>query len=141
MNSIQLCSSASGIRRGKSRGQTLVGLLVVLAIMALLGVALMKGSGMFGVPGKSVSGRKDGKGTTVMGSAEWAARDTVCRSDLAQVRAALQIAETPDGEHPATLQELKLGAEFYKCPVGGEAYVYDPATGTVHCPHPGHENY
>jgi Tfp pilus assembly protein PilE len=122
-----------------NRGNTLVGLLVTIALMAVLAVALFKGSGMFGAEKAS---RPDGHGTTVLGSAEWAARDTVCRSNLGQVRAALQIAESTNEEkYPETLQETKLPKEFYKCPVGKEKYLYDPATGKVSCPHPGHEKY
>jgi len=123
----------------QTRGNTLVGMLVTMAIMALLAVALFKGSGAFG--GKSGPTRKDGHGTTTMGSAEWAARDTVCKSNLGQVRMALQILEGGDEKHPDSIEETKLGKDFYRCPVGKEKYIYDPVTGQVHCPHPGHENY
>ena len=116
--------------------------MVVFVILAILAVALFKGSGMFSSKG-APSARKDGHGTTVMGAAEWAAKDTVCRSDLSQVRSALQIAETSDtdGKFPQSLEETHLGADFYKCPVGKEPYAYDPTTGQVHCVHPGHEKY
>ena len=122
------------------RGNTLVGMLITIAIMALLAVVMFKGSGAFGA--KTGPGRKDGKGTTVMGQAEWAARDTACRSDLIQLREALIIAQSNNDEKfPENILDTKLPKEFYKCPVGGEKYVYDPATGKVTCPHPGHENY
>jgi len=122
------------------RGNTLVGTLITIALMAMLAVVLFKGSGAFGA--KTGPGRKDGKGTTTMGLAELAAKDTVCRSNLGQVRAALQIAESANDEKfPDTLTDTKLPKEFYKCPLGGEKYIYDPATGKVYCPHPGHEKY
>jgi hypothetical protein len=122
------------------RGNTLVGMLITIALMALLAVVLFKGSGAFGA--KSGPGRKDGRGTTTMGLAELAAKDTVCRSNLAQVRAALIIAQSNNDEKfPDTLEETKLGNDFYKCPLGGEKYIYDPTTGKVYCPHPGHEKY
>ena len=123
------------------RGNTLVGTLVVITIMAVLAVALFKGSSAFG--GKALSSRKDGKGTTTMGLAELAAKDTVCRSNIAQVRAALIIAQSANDEKPPeSLTDTKLPQEFYKCSLPPhEAYVYDPATGQVHCPHPGHEKY
>jgi hypothetical protein len=122
------------------RGNSLVGMLVTLAIMAILAVALFKGSSAFG--GKAITPRKDGHGTTVMGQAEWAAKDTVCRSNIGQVRQSLIIAQSANDEKfPASLEDLKLPKEFLKCPVGGEKYIYDPQTGTVTCPHPGHEKY
>jgi hypothetical protein len=122
------------------RGNTLVGMLVTMAIIALLAVVMFKGSGAFGA--KATSSRKDGKGTTVMGQAELAAKDDVCRSNLGQDRQALTIAQmNNDEKFPENLEDIKFPKEFYKCPVGGEKYVYDPATGKVSCPHPGHEKY
>jgi hypothetical protein len=122
------------------QGNTLVGTLITIAIMAVLAVALFKGSGAFG--GSSAPTRKDGHGTTTMGAAEWAAKDTVCRSNLGQVREALILAQSVNEEKfPENLEDTKLPKEFYKCPVGGEKYIYDPGTGKVSCPHPGHEKY
>ena len=122
------------------RGNTLVGTLVAIALMAVLAVALFKGSSAFG--GKSLPSRKDGKGRTVMGQAELAAKDTVCRTYLGELRASLIIAQSNNEEKfPEQLQDTKLGQEFYKCPLGGEKYVYDPTNGKVACPHPGHEKY
>ena len=115
--------------------------MVVLVIMCLLAVALFKGSSMFGAKGAAPA-RKDGHGTTVLGAAEWAAKDEVCRSNLSQLRQSLQIsAGSNDDKYPATLEETHLGADFYHCPLGKEPYSYDPTTGQVHCVHPGHEQY
>lgn len=123
-----------------SRGNSLVGLLVVVLIIAVLSVVFMKGGSVFGGPGSS---RKDGLGTTVPGSAIAAARDEVCRSNLNQVRQSLGIVHDQDTEAkwPATLEETKLGADFYRCPLGHEPYRYNPETGEVKCPHPGHEGF
>ena len=122
------------------RGNTLVGTLITITIMAVLAVALFKGSGAFG--GQSAPARKDGRGTTTMGLAELKAKDAVCQSNLGQVRMALQIAQSNNDEkYPETLQETKLPTEFYKCPLGKESYIYDPATRKVFCPHPGHEKF
>lgn len=124
----------------KDSGETLVGLLIVMAIIAVLAVAAMKGSSMFGAKGPSA--RKDGKGTTTYGLAKLAAKDVECRSNIGQVRMGLQIAATnADEKFPETLEGTKIGDQFYKCPVGGERYVYDPKTGIVTCPHLGHEKY
>ena len=122
------------------RGQTLVGLLIVIAIMAILAVAVMR---PWAVGGTAKPARADGKGTTVPGLVKLKAEDTVCRSNLEQVRLAIQVA-TSSGEDtfPASLGELRgLPKDFLVCPLGKEPYAYDPATGTVRCVHPGHEKY
>ena len=87
--------------------------------------------------------RKDGKGLTVPGRVALAAKDDVCKSNLEQIRASISIAYSSSGDsaYPASLEETKLGNDFYKCPIGKEAYTYDPQTGQVHCPHKGHEGY
>jgi hypothetical protein len=122
------------------RAQTLVATLIVIAIMAVLAVVLLQGSGAFA--GKSTSPRKDGKGTTTVGLVKYAAKDDVCRSNLGQVREAIMISRgNADDQPPQDIKETKLPAEFYVCPVGHEPYIYDSTTGTVHCPHPGHEKY
>ena len=122
------------------RGNSLAGLLVTIALMAVLAVVLFKGSGAFG--SNAGSARKDGKGTTVLGAVRYEAKDTVCRSNIGQVRQALMIAQSNNDEkYPDNLEDTKLPKEFYKCPLGGEKYIYDPATGKVYCPHPGHEKY
>jgi hypothetical protein len=125
----------------KIRGNSLVGMLVTLAIICILMVVVMRGTNMFGAPGTG-SPRKDGRGTTVPGLVKADAQDVVCRSNLGQLRQSLQIAASGDDDKPpATLQETRLGREYYKCPMGGEPYVYDPTTGQVHCTHPGHEKF
>lgn len=117
-------------------------MLVVVAIIMLLAVGIFYGSGMFAKPGEQKSSRPDGLGTTVPGQVKLAARDEVCRNQLGQIRQALQIAAmSNEDQPPADLRETKLPADFYQCPIGKEAYTYDPSTGVVQCPHPGHEKY
>jgi hypothetical protein len=115
---------------------TLVGLLLVVAIIAILAVVMM--SGGFG-PAKST--RKDNLGHTTLGSTKLDALDDVCRMQLGQVRQAIQIHQTSDDQFPASLNELGLGKEQIECPIDHKQYDYDPSTGTVKCKHPGHENY
>lgn len=121
-------------------GHTLAATLVVIAIIAVLAVVFMKGSGAFGV---SKSPRADGKGTTVPGLVKAKAQDEVCKSNLNQVRLSLQIAHdsTGDEDWPQKLEETRIGQDFYRCPMGKEPYQYNPQTGEVHCVHPGHEKY
>lgn len=120
------------------RGQTLVATLIVLVIIAMLAVVMMNGS-----LGGGVSHRADGHGTTIPGAVQYAARDDVCRSNLGQVRAAIEIAKTNDDDKPpASLDELRIGKSFEACPIKpNEPYDYDPQTGIVKCVHPGHEKY
>ncbi|HVL39864.1 MAG TPA: prepilin-type N-terminal cleavage/methylation domain-containing protein [Fimbriimonadaceae bacterium] len=120
-----------------TRGFTLISTLVTIALILVLVVVYTTG----GFGGRSGSTRADGKGTTVPGAARMKAFDTQCKSNLGQVRQSLQLAATLDEPYPATLQETRLGDGFYHCPIGKEPYQYDPSTGRVACPHPGHEKY
>jgi hypothetical protein len=122
------------------RGNTLVGMLVVMAIIAILAVGMFFGSGM--LKGGTKSPRADGKGKTVPGLVRLEAKDTVCRSNLSNLRSSIEILKiNAEDTPPSALEETRLGSSFYNCPVGGEQYTYDPSTGTVGCPHPGHEKY
>jgi hypothetical protein len=122
-----------------TRGESLVGILVAVAVVLLLALAFTVGAGPLG---GSWPSRADGEGKTLVGRSKSAARDIECRSNLSQLRTAIQIATDPvDGARPATLEETKLGHSFYECPVGGEAYKYDPGAGRVACQHKGHETY
>lgn len=122
------------------RGQTLVASLIVIVIMCVLAVVLLQGSGAFSKEGAK-SSRPDGLGKTTVSTVKYAAKDDVCRSNLNQVRSSIEINTTTDDQRPATLEDTRLGAQFYECPIGHERYNYDPSTGKVSCPHPGHENY
>ena len=106
--------------------------MIVLVIICIMAVVYFVGSGE--------SKRADKKGSTTVGAAILAAHDTECIEHLRQLRQSLQIAGT-SGDYPQTLEETNLGEEFYKCPLGGERYEYDPSTGKVKCPHPGHGKY
>jgi prepilin-type N-terminal cleavage/methylation domain-containing protein len=67
-----------------------------------------------------------------------------CINNLSQLRQALKVAEIDEAENrPATLNDLGRGfpASMLKCPVGGQAYAYDPAAGRVGCVQPGHERH
>lgn len=128
------------MRRGIALAQTLIAIM----LMGVLAVGLFYGSSMLGrAPGSPPppSARPDGKGATIPGLVRLKAQDEVCRSNVQQVRQALQIANTTDDAYPASLADLKLGETLTKCAVGGEAYTYDPASGAVYCPHPGHEKF
>ncbi len=115
-------------------GFSLVELLVVVVLIAALSAGLYSfylGKG----GGKTADGKR-------IVTPKTKAYDTNCKSNLGQVRLAIQTAQSSetDGEKfPASLAELKLPSEILICPDGGEKYTYDPQTGIVRCPHFGHE--
>lgn len=123
------------------RGFTLISTMITLVIICVLMVVMMQGyGGLMGGPVQST--RKDGKGVTTMGNAMVSAKDQVCKSNLANCRQAIEAARMSGSDgNPPDLKSVGIGESFYRCPVGNEEYQYDPATGQVHCPHPGHENY
>lgn len=120
----------------RNRGNILAGMLLTVAIIAILVVVMMYGGFR-----PTTSARKDKLGKTSLGLAKLGAKDDICRSNLKQIRMSIQINSSTEDQPPASLDDLKLPAEMLKCPVGDEKYEYDPATGTVKCPHPGHEEY
>lgn len=120
------------------RGNTLVGMLAVMAIIAVLAAVAYVGFG----PGAGKSTRKDGKGITTLGAAKAKAQDEVCKSNLSQARQLLMVAQqTSDDALPQTLDQIPGIKSVSNCPIGKEAYTYDPSTGKISCPHPGHEAY
>lgn len=121
------------------KGQTLAALLVVVAIIALLAGALYFGSGMFGTPKEPP--RADKLGTSMPALSKLKAQDDVCMSNLQQVRTAVQMARMSDEQPPTSLDDIPSVKSLVYCPIGHEHYNYDPSTGRVTCPHPGHENY
>ena len=112
------------------RGQTMIGLLVVIAIIAILAVVFLR-PGSKGDTKKSMPAQVQDKATGVE-----------CQSNLAQVRQMIQMYQMDNEQNPPNLQALSgLPAQFLCCPVGGEPYWYDPASGRVGCRHPGHERF
>lgn len=124
------------------RGSALVGTLITIAIILVLVVVFMRGGCGSMLSAGGSSPRADGKGITVPGLVKAEAQDDVCREQLAQIRQMIQVREADaDDKPPASLSCLNLPDSMLHCPIGHEAYLYDPATGTVKCPHPGHGKY
>ena len=90
-------------------------------------------------------GRANEKGETMPVAVKKRAVGVACQSNLRQVRQAITMyKDQNDDELPSSLSDLTdygVGPGLTQCPVGKVPYVYDPATGTVHCPYPGHERY
>ena len=120
-------------RRADLRALGLVEILVVCVILVALAAFLMPR--YFGN-----SRTPAGKPASVMARAH----DTECMANIRSVRQAVEVFKTsdPDGKNPQSLTELReLGPDFRQCPVGKVPYRYDPSTGEVHCPYPGHEQF
>lgn len=122
----------------KNSGETMVGLLIALVIIGIL-------AAVYFMPQGGQSTRKDGKGTTTVGSVLYKSKDTVCKSNLSQIRQLIFVQTETNGEEtppPASLEEVRgLSAEMRVCSIGKEPYEYNPENGKVKCPHPGHEKY
>jgi len=121
-----LCSSQRGFF-------TLIGLLAALVIIGIL-------FALYGLPGGLGGSSSGGNAVSVAGGAKQRAEDVVCRNNLSQIRAAISIYSSTNGGYPPSLDALQLGVPM-SCPEGGEPYDYDPATGQVHCVHPGHGGF
>jgi hypothetical protein len=114
---------------------TLIGLLIVIVI---IGIMLAMYAGPPG--GVGPAGEGAGGASTVPGAAIGRAKDTVCRNNLAQLRAALASYLATDGSYPRSLAELQPGVPTV-CPVADEPYQYDPSSGQAYCVHAGHEDF
>lgn len=68
------------------------------------------------------------------------AHGTACRSNLNQIRSAINMYQGMGEEKPQALQELGVSS-ISKCPISNEPYSYDPNTGRVWCTTTGHERY
>ena len=114
---------------------TLIGLLVVVVIImvAVYFIWLRPQGGVEKEP------RFEGEAQTPLGQALQKGQSAECISYLPQLRQFVRMEKDSTGEYPAAL-DPKWGVPL-KCGVSGQAYGYDPATGRVWDPTPGHEKY
>jgi prepilin-type N-terminal cleavage/methylation domain-containing protein len=117
----------------KSRGYSLIEILVVLALVAILVGWLAT--------------RYAGRGTTVGGktvlSPMQKGRAVDCANNLSQIALALQAAAIGAEQPPQDIREaLRHGVteSMLRCPESHQPYRYDPATHLLSCPTPGHED-
>jgi hypothetical protein len=67
------------------------------------------------------------------------ARDVSCRTNLNVIRQAVAAKRT-SGATVKTLEDAGIAGDA-KCPAGAEAYTYSAESGSIRCPHPGHEAF
>ena len=123
-------------KRSEAGWVTLIELLVVTAIIVIAATMLYGPHGSAGGGGVRGTG---GLAQTTPGAALEQARGVECQQNLRALRQEIA-AYRIDGERaPASLDEIRGAAK--SCPVSGNPYAYDPATGTVRCTTPGHESF
>ena len=120
---------------GSQRGQWgLIAMLIAVLIVAILFVVVL-------LPKMKTS---VGGGEKPMPEAAMdKAKEVQCMSNLRSVRQGIVMYKSQNETLPPSMKDLKMGmgADFFKCPVGMEPYQYDPNTGAVRCPHPGHGSF
>ena len=121
-------------RAALSKGFVLVELLVVMVL--LVGLSAL----YFGMRGKGEKAEPkfEGEAQTTLGKAVQKGEGVECQSYLTQLRLMIQM-EAMEGSNPAQL-DARWGVPL-RCTVSGYEYGYDPQTGQVWCPTPGHEGY
>ncbi len=117
-----------------SKGFALLELLIVIVV--IVGLTAL----YFGMRGKEKKPepRFQGEAQTTLGKALQKGESVECQNNLRQLRLMIQM-EAMEGSNPAQL-DPKWGIPL-RCPVSGYPYKYDPQTGQVWCPTPGHERY
>ena len=133
--------------RLNNRGNwSLMGLLVVVAIIGV-GIYFMFGkvAGMSTVKSDSQLVDQASKKQTIYGRSMDTAKGTDCQEHLNQIRLGINTFKIsdPNGANPPSLKDIRMGVgpDYFKCPVSGQAYIYDPATGAVRCPYPSHAKF
>jgi len=119
-------------------------LIVALIILGgtLLYLGMMKGTTKQvrqmdnGAPG--MSGVSEPQ--SLPGKAIRKADNTVCQSNLSQLRQFIQMSQGTDGKYPLSLESIQGTEQIRVCPVCHLPYSYDPETGQVKCQYPGHAN-
>lgn len=81
--------------------------------------------------------------SSLVGKSMDAGKAAECRSQLSQIRQAIEVYRVGNDTNPSSFADLGLpvGEDFFRCPVSGESYLYDPGDGVVKCPTTGHTNY
>ena len=117
------------------KGASYIGLLVVAAVIAVMCVFMMRGTGK--KEPDTLTDYSHSEKTTTDGKAMDAGKAVSCQNNIAQVKSAISMYMQTNEAAPASLAELNLPGSMTKCAVSGEDYAYDPQNGRVSCPtHP-----
>ncbi len=120
----------ASLHSGFAMVEILVVMIVIMALAALY----------FGIRGKGEKAEPkfEGEAQTTLGKAVQKGESVECQSNLRQLRLMIQM-KAMEGSNPGQLDPA-WGVPL-RCPVSGYEYRYDPESGRVWCPTPGHENY
>jgi hypothetical protein len=141
MSSPKRIQTSENPNRSEAGQSSLIGLLVAVVVVGVLVAVLFfrprerAGTNPVQDPNLPVSTKK-----TVPGAALDQAKMVECRNNLDQIRKAIQM-ENLSGEEglPSSLQALSgIPNSMKSCPVSHRPYTYNPQTGQVFCPTPGH---
>lgn len=116
----------------RKNGFALVEMLVVIVIIAILAIILIpKYTGINAV------------GKDKINAPIQRAHGVECQNNLQQIRNAITLYNTQNEQYPPSLDAVSssMSSTSFKCPVSGNPYIYDPASGKVSCSTPGHEKY
>lgn len=116
--------------KNRQNGFALVEMLVVIVIIAILAIILIpKYTGVNAV------------GKDKITAPVQRAHSMECLNNLQQIRSAVTLYTTQNDEYPPSPEALtgSISGTSFKCPVSGNPYNYDPASGKVSCSTPGHE--
>ncbi len=122
------------MRAKQSRGFSLIEILVVIVVIGVLAAFVLPGY----LKGGKTPGGKQVESPIQRG------HSVECMNNLNQIRQAYQITTGADEENrPQTLDEFtsSIPTSMKRCPVGGQPYQFDPATGRVACVQPGHQRH
>lgn len=137
-------------RLSNESGQwTLIGILLAMAIIVVLVLVLFARDSAISPESRLEQAAEESgvevqvqPGQTGVGAVMDKSKEPICRSNLQQIRLHVQIVQGQSGQFPPMLDERKVGAgSILACPVSGQQYSYDPATGVVKCATPGHEQF
>lgn len=125
---------------------SLVGLLAVVAVIGLVLFFMFgKSGGPSGVKSDSELLDQSSQKQTIYGKSMDTAKGADCAERLRQIRMGVQMYRnsSTDESNPPTLRDagLSVGSDYFRCPVADQPYTYDPASGAVTCPHPGHTSF
>ena len=121
----------------KKGSWSLIGLIAAMAIIVIAAALYFTGDHSSVSKDSPLLDQSSTK-TTVIGKSLDTAKAFECKNQLDQIRKGIDMYRQNTGadENPASLADIQLGvgASFYKCPVSGLDYIYDPGTGRVGCP-------
>ncbi|MGQ9525365.1 MAG: hypothetical protein ACUVTZ_11080 [Armatimonadota bacterium] len=128
-------------RRRSAAGYAGLVVFLVAAILAFVIAAVMWGHKQKPQQDKT---NAPANAQTIPGQAVERGHEVECMSNLRSIRQAIEMHKVTEETPPPNLAALSsagIGPQQLRCPVSGAPYQYDPSSGRVWCPTPGHEGF